>query len=284
MAKPSKHQDQQNHQNSEPQPTRKLRDTIVRHKREQASWEKENAKKKKPKSKRRATQGGSKQRAPEVLQKMIGVLAYLILELDPERPGFMKIRYRLFSALARAKNYGYAADILIAIVRIIDRLRMDHAGCMPKYLKQIAIGDLLTVAQLLSSYPKDHPIWRLDISAFMTINLNECTEKQFVESLIACIIANFKFAQQTIETKRIYKFRECVSNTVGVTVRRAFKNREEWEMSSPDDQQIMVRCAGWKNSTQERWNDCNGWEVSGPHINRMIRVAPKTCVKGGPRA
>ncbi len=254
-------------------PSRKLQKAILRHAREKEATRKtKDAKKRKPRTK----QQERNQRPPTFIQIMTGVLAYLVLELNLAMPGLLMNRYGIFSPYGGASNMGYSADIMIAIVRIIDRLRMDHARSAPEGLKQLADGDNLTVAQLLASYPAWHPIWTLDVSAFKRINLANFSGADFAKALVECICANFKFIHLPLATEIWSNPEDCKEDTVRGAVARAIENREE-RLASPSEPQLMVRCAGWTEATQTTRD--NNKEHS--RINRMIQIKPKTCVKGG---
>lgn len=216
------------------------------------------------------------QQPPDNLQDMSGILATLPLESDPARPGLRLNRYGFFSVRGGARNYGYFADIYVALVRIVDRLRMDHAVDPPEFLRSFSQGDRLTPGQLFSSFLGEHPIWSLDVGCFAAISWAHLSEDEFKLLLKKCLKANFRFRSFLIAERRWNDCTDLSTDVVKTATNRAFVKRECWKKVTTPTNHQMARCAGWSNKTAQNWED-----AADAVSNRMTQITPHNCVKGG---
>lgn len=238
-----------------------------------------------PDSKKKRARQVRNRRPPDILQKLIGVLAYLSIELQAgpivENGRVISAeavcvlnRYMFCSWLAGAPNYGLAADIRIAATRILDLLRLTHGDCGSSWIRRMADRDVLSLAALREMYPVGHSIWDLNITVLETCVLGkEPTTTEFLYALRETITDNFR-----IETQQDI---------------RDSKTREEWIINSEaSTRRILKRALAQGNAlipTQNRDKllvyhpGYRTRKCSAPRENsdRLIWKSSDTCVKGG---
>lgn len=213
-----------------------------------------------------------KPRAAEILKVMCAVLNPREIEIAISNRGFIVNRYGIFSTEAGGPNYGFAADIYLALVRILDRLRLHEWDKIPASLSQLVEGDQFESEDLKQMYDGDGDFQNLRIDPLIREVVNSPSWASVVAALLSCIVANFEFITTPIKTKQAEISTVDNREITRKAVEQALENRQHWLSQHPIERENFARRAGWTKATEKRR------ELK---KNYGINSLRQTCAEGG---
>ena len=197
--------------------------------------------------------------------------------------GKMTNRYRALSAKPSARLDGVAPQIRIAVVRILDRLRLDNDQ-FPEWLSEIVDKDPLPTWLVSEGYPAEHPLHLLDISIFEELlTCKKVDPARLADAFKKCIKKNFKVMrcrspQESERNNQALFTNWGETNGLRKGVEQAFDSMQR----TPAGDVTPVSCPGvsrrCSNGRAREWNNSPKSEIGMTIL--FVAAQPETCVEG----